>query len=97
MIAVYVSEQDQARAIITEVAEKHGLVPRLLAASTRLAPVVRARDEAVWRLREELGLGLKEIGFLLGGRDHSTIIHSLRKTALERAGLLIAAAMDKAK
>ena len=35
----------------------------------------------MYLLREDAQLALKEIGHLLGGRDHSTVIHGLRKVA----------------
>ncbi len=39
---------------------------------------VEARDKAARRMRDS-GMILKQIGLELGGRDHSTIIHSLYK------------------
>jgi chromosomal replication initiator protein len=40
-----------------------------------------ARQSAMFLLRERTELSLSEIGVLLGGRDHTTILHGVRKIA----------------
>lgn len=45
----------------------------------RDALLVRARQAAMYLLKTELGLPYVEIGNLLGGRDHTTIIHGVGK------------------
>lgn len=40
--------------------------------------VCAARNAVAYALRETHGLSLAEIGTALGGRDHTTIIHSLQ-------------------
>jgi chromosomal replication initiator protein len=37
----------------------------------------------MYLIREILNLPLVEIGYLFGGRDHSTVIHSVRKVEEE--------------
>jgi chromosomal replication initiator protein len=48
--------------------------------------VVLPRQVAMYLLRHETGASLAEIGAVLGGRDHSTVIHGCERvaTALER-------------
>lgn len=46
---------------------------------SRKASLVRARQTLMYLLRKELDLPLAQIGQLLGGRDHSTVIHSIEK------------------
>ena len=41
--------------------------------------LVRARHITMYLLRKELGLSYTEIGNILGGRDHTTIIHGVEK------------------
>jgi len=65
--------------VVVEVARKHGLTLARLTGPDRTAFLVVARAEAAYRLREECALSLKDIGRSLGGRDHSTIIHLLKK------------------
>lgn len=45
----------------------------------RSAFLVRPRQVAMFLLKKELGLTFVEIGNLLGGRDHTTIIHGVEK------------------
>jgi len=44
--------------------------------STRL---LRPRFVAIWIVRQSVGVGLVDIGFAFGRRDHSTIINALRR------------------
>lgn len=67
--------------IITQVANKHGLRVAQIKGSTRTVPVVTARQEACWRLREERQLSWAQIGNLLGGKDHTTILAGYRRHA----------------
>ena len=39
------------------------------------------RQIAMYLMRELLGMQLVEIGAAFGGRDHSTVIHSLERVA----------------
>jgi chromosomal replication initiator protein len=48
----------------------------------RDASLVRARQVCMYLLKHELGLTHMEIGNLLGGRDHTTIMHGVEKIRL---------------
>jgi chromosomal replication initiator protein len=50
-----------------------------LKSSKRDAYIVRPRQIAMYLLKKELGLTFVEIGNLLGGRDHTTIMHGVEK------------------
>lgn len=50
-----------------------------LCGASRKASLVKARQTLMYLLRKELELPLTQIGQLLGGRDHSTVIHALDK------------------
>ena len=50
-----------------------------LIGSSKKKDIVRARHVAVYLLHEELGMRSTDIGRLMGGRNHSTIIHALNK------------------
>jgi chromosomal replication initiator protein len=50
-----------------------------LKSSKRDAFLVRPRQVAMFLLKKELGLTFAEIGNLLGGRDHTTIMHGVEK------------------
>lgn len=50
--------------------------------STRVANIVRARGLATLLARRLTSSSLQQIGEFFGGRDHSTVLHSVRKTSL---------------
>jgi chromosomal replication initiator protein len=50
-----------------------------LCGKTRAKPIAEARHIAMFLLREDAELALKQIGLLLGHRDHSTVIHGVQK------------------
>ena len=70
---------DAARQILADVAEEHMVTVEHLITGGRRRHLVLARRCAIKRLREEMKLPLKTIGFLLGGLDHATVIYHLRR------------------
>jgi len=46
---------------------------------SRNAEVALPRQIAMFLLREEIGISLPQIGELLGGRDHTTVLHGCEK------------------
>jgi chromosomal replication initiator protein len=65
------------------VAQEWGVTPEGLRSKTRTKTLTIPRQAAMLLCREILGLQLVEIGNAFGGRDHSTVIHSIeRATAL---------------
>ena len=66
--------------LVIKAVGSHFKIPadELLGAS-RKANIVFARQILIYLLRKDLGLPLVRIGGLVGGRDHSTIIHSVEK------------------
>lgn len=65
---------------ITEVVSRHFKVDSMaLRGTSRKASIVLARQVLMYFLRTELGLPLEQIGELVGGRDHSTVIHGVEK------------------
>ena len=70
-------------AIQKAVAQEWGVTPEGLKSKTRTKTLTIPRQAAMLLCREILGLQLVEIGNAFGGRDHSTVIHSIeRATAL---------------
>ena len=67
-----------AREIVNTVAMEHGVSVGQLLSPSRKRDVVVARACAIGRMRRELDMPLKAIGYVLG-RDHSTLIHHLKK------------------
>ncbi|MGH7699633.1 MAG: chromosomal replication initiator protein DnaA [Gemmatimonadales bacterium] len=61
------------------VARRWGVTPEGLRSKTRTKTLTIPRQVAMYLARDMLGLQLVEIGQAFGGRDHSTVIHSVDK------------------
>lgn len=69
--------------IIQAVSEHYGVDVRALTGRGRSRNVVIPRQVAMYLLREETEASLVEIGNLLGGRDHTTVMYGCEKIAEE--------------
>ena len=67
--------------ILRTVAEYFHLSPEELTGRKKEPQVIQARQLAIYLMREKTGCPLQSIGTLMGGRDHSTILHGYRKIA----------------
>jgi hypothetical protein len=78
-----------AEMIIHETAFAYGITPSQIKGYGRSKNVVEARFECFHRLSSDLGYSLPMIGKTVGGRDHSGVLHGIRrhKTKMEAAGL----------
>lgn len=65
--------------LIKTVAEFYGLDTVSLCDKTRKKEVVRPRQIAMYILREDFNVSFPTIGDKMGGRDHTTVIHSCEK------------------
>lgn len=65
--------------ILDAVAAYHHLPSELLAGKSRVRSLVLARYIAMYLIRKHTELSLSEIGDLFNGRDHSSVIHGVRK------------------
>ncbi|HZO05501.1 MAG TPA: chromosomal replication initiator protein DnaA [Solirubrobacterales bacterium] len=73
------AEATSAEEIQQRVAERFGISRAELVGSSRAATPLRARQVAIFLTREMTDLSLPQIGRLYGGRDHSTVLNSLRR------------------
>jgi chromosomal replication initiator protein len=62
-----------------KVAAAYGISRAELVGTSRAAQPLRARQVAIFLTREMTDLSLPQIGRLYGGRDHSTVLNSLRR------------------
>src|ERR1700761_471766 len=62
-----------------QVAERFGISRAELIGTSRAATPLRARQVAIFLTRELTDLSLPQIGRLYGGRDHTTVLNSLRR------------------
>ncbi|MCX6704154.1 MAG: chromosomal replication initiator protein DnaA [Candidatus Woesebacteria bacterium] len=65
---------------VTEVVSKYYQVgKRLLLGDSRARPIARPRQVLMYLLRTHLGISLEEVGRVIGGRDHTTVMHAVEK------------------
>ncbi|WP_022655338.1 DnaA/Hda family protein [uncultured Desulfovibrio sp.] len=67
------------REILNEVARGLNLRPEDILGTRRRPDLVLARQVAMYLCRQKLGLSYPELGRAFGGRDHSTVIHAIKK------------------
>jgi chromosomal replication initiator protein len=72
-------ESTPVEEIQRRVSSAFGISRAELVGSTRSAMPLRARQVAIYLTRELTDLSLPQIGRLYGGRDHSTILNSIRR------------------
>jgi chromosomal replication initiator protein len=68
-----------SEAILREVADFYGVDMRAMQGRGRSRNIVVPRQVAMYLLREETDASLMDIGQLLGGRDHTTVIYGCEK------------------
>ena len=68
--------------IIKNVCDFYRIRPTQIRGAKRDSSLVKARQVAMYLLKKELGLTFVEIGNLLGGRDHTTIMYGVGKIEL---------------
>ncbi|WP_420127173.1 chromosomal replication initiator protein DnaA [Longimicrobium sp.] len=68
-----------------KVAEAWGTTPDALQSKKRTKDLTIPRQVAMYLIKEMFDLALVEIGKLFGGRDHSTVIHSVAKVEEDMA------------
>jgi chromosomal replication initiator protein len=70
--------------VIEIVSKYYSTNPILIAGKTRRQDVVHPRQVCIYTLREFLNTSYQSIGEKLGGRDHTTIMHSYEKVKREK-------------
>jgi chromosomal replication initiator protein len=70
-----------AQRVRDRVAEAWGVTPDALQSKKRTKELTVPRQVAMYLIKEMFDLSLVDIGKLFGGRDHSTVIHSVDRVA----------------
>lgn len=65
--------------VIKKIAEFYNIEESLIYQKTRKKEVIKPRQITMYILREDFGISYPSIGEKLGGRDHTTVIHSCEK------------------
>ena len=73
------NKQISVKDVVKKVAEYYQINPEDIYKKTRRKEVVFPRQIIMYILREDFGISFPQIGEELGGRDHTTVIHSCEK------------------
>lgn len=65
--------------VVRRIAQYYEIAEKSIYEKTRKKEVVKPRQIIMYMLREEFGVSYPSIGEKLGGRDHTTVIHSCEK------------------
>lgn len=65
--------------VISAVSKYFSIGKRALLGSSRARPVSHPRQILMYLLRTQLSLPLQEVGRIVGGRDHTTVLHAVDK------------------
>lgn len=68
--------------VVNAVSKYYSLGKRALLGSSRARPIARPRQVLMYLLRTQTGLPLEEVGRIVGGRDHTTVMHAVEKITL---------------
>ncbi len=63
--------------ILNKVSKKYGVSPEMLKGRSRKKDIALARHVSVYLIRSLTGMSLPNIGAVMGGRDHTTVLSSL--------------------
>ncbi len=67
--------------VIEAVSKYFQIGKRLLLGESRARPIARPRQVLMYLLRTHLGIPLEEVGRVVGGRDHTTVMHAVEKVS----------------
>ncbi len=79
------SKNFSVKNVVSKVAEYYGIEEESIYEKTRRREVVRPRQVIMYILREDFNVSYPHIGNRMGGRDHTTVIHSCEKIKREIA------------
>ncbi len=73
--------QPNPNEILKIICETYGVTLKEITGKKRTKNLVDPRQIAMYLLRQDIGLNLQSIGQLLGGRDHTTVMHGIEKVS----------------
>lgn len=76
------SQENAPKTIIRNVSNHYNILVKDLKGKSRKADIAFARQVCMYLLRTECQIPLEGVGQLLGGRDHTTILHGSQKIEL---------------
>lgn len=76
-----ISRQPNPNDILKIICDTYGVTLKDITSKKRTKNLVDPRQMAMYLLRQDIGLNLQSIGQLLGGRDHTTVMHGIEKVS----------------
>jgi chromosomal replication initiator protein len=80
---LFQTESGQARPTVERIVERVGsyfqVAPQKMRSASRLRNTLLPRQVGMYLARQLTPLSLEQIGAYFGGRDHSTVLHAVRK------------------
>lgn len=73
------ADQQTIDRVLRVVADAHGYTVEALVGPRRQRGLVAARQQAMWLCRALTGASLPEVARAIGGRDHTTVMHGVRR------------------
>ncbi len=64
---------------VDKISKYYQIGKRLLLGDSRARPIARPRQVLMYILRTHLGIPLEQVGSIVGGRDHTTVMHAVEK------------------
>lgn len=65
--------------VIEAVCSYYQISKRAILGDSRARPIARPRQILMYLLRTDMGISLDEVGHIVGGRDHTTVMHAVEK------------------
>jgi chromosomal replication initiation ATPase DnaA len=72
-------QPETTESVVKQISEYYNLDERIIYEKTRRKEIVKARQMIMFVLREDFNESYPSIGSKLGGKDHTTVIHSYEK------------------
>ena len=73
------SRHQRVLATIESTAQRHGITLKDIMGHDRARRFAWPRQEAMYMVRQKYGLSYPRIGQIMGNRDHTTILHGVRR------------------
>lgn len=78
---IWIPTRVTAKEILQQVASRHNMTVDEMLSATRKKTYARARQEAMWEIRQRTKLSYPQIAQRMRLKDHTTVIHGERRHA----------------
>lgn len=75
---------NQPKAYLKDRCRELDVLYRDMIGPDRRRPTVKVRQQLIWELHDKFGMSFPALGRLFGNRDHTTMLHSVRRVEAKR-------------